>query len=230
MESVSDRTWSISLLILLISADLVFICLEILYSLGYASEYKFSLGAERGYAEVYQYVKLFWIVLILLWFVFKMYQPVYGIGALLFFYFLLDDSLEIHETFGGHIVKWAGLVPAFGLRAQDFGELAVYALIGTFFLLAGWVAYKHSDALAKQASLYLLAGVIGLAVFGAGADMLHSMLEDRFPWTNTPMVILEDGGEMIVVSVICWFVYSLAIQKLSQPLISSPFAQDKYTR
>lgn len=223
MESTPEPRWSIFLLVLLIVADLAFFGLEILYSLGLGSDYKFSLGAERGYAEVFQYIKFFWIVLILVWFALKLYQPVYSVGALLFFYFLLDDSLEIHETIGEYIVEWYGVVPAFGLREQDFGELAVYALVAIIFLLAGWLAYRHSDAFARRVGLYLLLGVFMLAMFGAGADMLHSLLANQYPWTDTPLVILEDGGELIVLSIICWFVYSLAKQKFSQPQISSPF-------
>ncbi|NBC00204.1 MAG: hypothetical protein GVY15_05015 [Bacteroidetes bacterium] len=222
MKDASGSHWSISLLLLLIAADLCFISLEILHSWGYAGDPKFSLGAERGYAEVYQYVKFFWIASILSLFTFKKREGLYFIGALLFFYFLLDDSLEIHETVGGSIVDLLDIQPAFGLRGQDYGELGVSALAGILFLVAGWLAYRYSGSLARRIGLYLLASVFALAIFGVGADMAHQLLGSRFPWTETALVVLEDGGELVVVSAICWFVYSSAEQQLPSLKVHSP--------
>lgn len=222
MKDPSESHWSLSLLLLLVAADLCFVGLELLHSWGYANDPRFSLGAERGYAEVYQYVKFFWIVGILSWFTFKKREWLYLIAALLFFYFLLDDSLEIHETVGESMVDALGIQPAFGLRGQDYGELGVSALVGMSFLVAGWFAYRHSGLLARRMGLYLLAGVFALALFGVGADMVHQLLGSRFSWTETALVILEDGGELIVVSAICWFVYSSAGQELPFLQVHSP--------
>jgi len=61
-----------------------------------------------------------------------------------------------------------------------------------------------------------------LAVFGVGADVLHQLVARRWPWTELPLVVLEDGGEMIVVSAISWFVYSAAMQELSPLYVPSP--------
>lgn len=139
-----------------------------------------SIGTERGYAEIYQYIKLFWITIILAWATLKKQQAVYAVGTLVFFYILLDDSFQIHETGGRYIIEWANLVSAFGLRAQDYGELGVYAFTGVLFLTAGWLSYRHSNALAREISLYVLSGLFVLGVFAAGVDMLHSLLGASF--------------------------------------------------
>jgi hypothetical protein len=128
MKSIQVWRWPILLLILLISADLMFIGLEIIHTFGYASDNKFSLGTERGYSEVYQYVKFFWVALLLAWLTVKMYQPIYGIGSLLFLYLLLDDPLDTPETAGGDIVACVALAPALSPRGNDDGDLAVAAL------------------------------------------------------------------------------------------------------
>lgn len=221
-QETSARYWSISLLLLLIAADLCFISFEIFERLGYLSDPKFSLSTERGYAEIYQYVKFFWITFILSWFSLKKREGIYIVGALLFFYFLLDDSLKIHETYGGSIADLLDIQSVFGLRGQDYGELAVSALAGIFFLVTGWLAYRYSSTHARRIGLYLLAGVCMLAIFGVGVDMVHQALKSFIPWTNIPLLLLEDGGEMIVVSVISWFVYSLANQELSHLQVRSP--------
>lgn len=223
MKKPSEKRWSLFLLILLIAADLVFCGVEILYAWEYTSNHMYSLTTDRGYAEVYGYIKFFWIIIGLLWLTYKKYQPVYLVAVLLFFYFLLDDSVKIHETVSENMINWFSLVPALGLRAQDFGEIAVSAFVGFFFLITGWLAYEYSDTFSRRVGFYLLIGVVALAFFGVGADILHQILWSESPWINAPLVILEDGGELIVVSVICWFVYSLVSQELSLPYILSPF-------
>lgn len=204
------RHWPVLLLLLLVAADLAFVFADLLHRAGFAAyDRKFQLDQDRGYGEIYQYIKLFWITLLLGWMTLCAREPVYAVAAALFFYLLLDDSLMVHETLGGHLADWAGMTPAFGLRSQDFGELAVYGLVGGTFLLAGWMAYRYSSAFARRTSFWLLGGVLALAAFGAGTDLIHQMLAHRFAWMHVPLLLLEDGGEMLVVSVICWFSFSL---------------------
>lgn len=95
-------------------------------------------------------------------------------------------------------------------------------LLGIFFLAAGWLAYRRSGVLARRMGLYLLAGVLTLALFGVGADMVHQLLGSWLPWTETTLVALEDGGELIVVSGICWFVHSAAEHELPSLQVHSP--------
>lgn len=227
MQDRSRNYWSASLLILLIASDLSFIGLGILYSWGYANADAFSLGAERGYSEMYQYIKLFWVSFLLSWFAWEKREAVYVVGALLFLYFLLDDSFAIHETAGGFMVGMFELEPAFGLRGQDYGELGTSALVGGFFLVVGWWAYRHSGSLARRIGLFLLMGVCMLALFGVGMDVAHQFFGAQLSWTKAVMGVLEDGGELIVVSAICWFVYSLANQELSPLRIPSPVQAHK---
>lgn len=156
MSFSSERHESALFLVLLLAADLAFIGLEVLHVWGYANDPRFALGMERGYAEVFQYIKFFWIAFILSWFTLEKRQVLYGVGALLFVYLLLDDSLQVHERGGTALVDEMGIEAAFGLRAQDYGELVVSASAGLFFLLAGGLSYRYSDALARQIGLYLL--------------------------------------------------------------------------
>src|SRR6056297_2813733 len=125
MKNNTQQPWPILLLLLLFTADFCFIILDILQYRGYADDARFSLGFERGYSEVYQYIKFFWIAAILSWFGLKKREALYYVVALLFFYFLFDDSLQIHERMGGFVVELLNIQEAFGLRGQDYGELIV---------------------------------------------------------------------------------------------------------
>jgi hypothetical protein len=199
---------------LLLPADLAFIGLNLLHLGEYLGDPDYSISRDRGFDEVYQYIKLFWIACILSYFALEKRQAIYSVGALLFTYPLIDDSFRTHEVIRGRMVEWIGLEPAFGLRALDYGELIVSATAGLIFLTLGWLASQHSNPLARQRSLYLLGGILALAACGVIVDMLHQLIASRSPVFEEPLVVLEDGGELIVTSVICWFVYSSANQEL----------------
>jgi hypothetical protein len=47
--------------------------------------------------------------------------------------------------------------------------------------------------------------VIMLAMFGVGMDMIEIIIEH--PFVNPLLVIVEEGGEMLMVSVITWFAF-----------------------
>jgi len=197
------------LLALLLLADCIFILLHIPHTMQIITNPLFSIGRDMGYAEVYQYIKIYWIVLLLLYIVVKRKRLIYFAWFLLFLYLLIDDTLRVHETMGRHIVSYFEYQPAFGLRAQDFGELSVSFFFGTLLFTFIAIAYLQSDNKGKQRSKHLLALVMLLAVFGVAMDMIHSMAS----WGSDLWGLIEDGGEMLVISIIVWYVFNIDISR-----------------
>ena len=128
-------------LILLLLTDLVFILVHVLYRSDLVTNPLFSIKMDWGYAEVYQYTKEFWVILLLFFIAIKRAKIIYFAWFSLFMYLLLDDSLRIHENFGGYLVRYFGFQPEFGLRAQDFGELSVSILFGALLFL--FLGFKY---------------------------------------------------------------------------------------
>ena len=88
LDKKSDR-----FLVLLILADAVFIVLHFIFTYtGLLSNDLFSLKEDRGYGEVFQYVKEFWIVLLLFYFAIRKSNFLFFSWSLLFFYLLIDDT------------------------------------------------------------------------------------------------------------------------------------------
>ena len=123
--------------------------------------------------------------------------------SLLFLYLLVDDSGLLHERVGFYMGQHWGFHPGYGLRAQDFGELVVSCAAGLFFFIIISIPYYFTDAKIKNFSKYLFVMIIGLAFFGVGVDMLRRMFNFHGPF----WVIVEDGGEMLMMSTIAWFVF-----------------------
>lgn len=195
-------------LLLLLSADLLFIALHLIRIFtDFAQDPGYAITADRGFGEIYQLVKTFWIVVCLMWLTVGTRQFLYGAWGLLFCYVLLDDWFMIHERVGVMLAQTLQFSAMFNLRPQDFGEVAVFAAAGLSFLVMIGVSYRFSSAPARAACRHLLVLLGVLVVVGIVFDLLNIMMWPTF------FGLLEDGGEMIVISLICWYVFSLAARE-----------------
>ncbi|MGH7392265.1 MAG: hypothetical protein ACREM3_22825, partial [Candidatus Rokuibacteriota bacterium] len=160
------------LLGLLLSADLAFMVVHVVHvSTGYLSNPLNSLERDRGYAEFFQYTKLYWSVLLTGVLVVR-HRALVHVGWLAgFAYLLADDAFSIHETGGAHAVAALGLGPAFGLRAKDLGELIVTAIAGTAVLAILGLGYWRSDDGGRALSRRLFGLLIALAFCGVVVDV-----------------------------------------------------------
>lgn len=195
-------------LALLFLADAGFILLHLLHTnirlSGLASPL-FSLTADGSYAEIYQYIKELWICALLIFLGKSKRNPLFISWAFLFLYLLLDDSLGVHENLGSLIASLTSIQRAFGLRPEDFGELAVSLFFGG--LIFGSISLLHllSNPLDRQLSSFLFGLLLVLIFFGLFLDMV-----DIVVYNSAGIAILnpvEDAGEMIVMSSITWFAY-----------------------
>lgn len=219
--NINFRSNKLFYLYLLLATDLAFIIFHIVYTYSdFISSVLFSIDQERGYAEMFQYIKEYWIAILLLILAFNQRAVLYVGWSLLFFYLLLDDSLEIHERLGARISDSLGFTSVFNLRAVDFGEIIVSGSVALFFLVFIGIAYRFSDRISRSTSRYLIGLLFALAVCGIVFDMLHIVF--KYSILEPIFVILEDGGEMIVMSVITWFVF-LRFEQLSSNL--KPYSQ-----
>ncbi len=202
-------------LVLLISADLIFIVLHPAGKLGFLSE-QFDITREGGYAELFQYVKEFWCTVLLLLVAWQVRSTAYLVWAFFFSYLLADDILQIHETGGEMIAAHLNFASGFGLRARDLGELTVTLSVATVLFLVLSLTYWHSTARFRKVSLDILLLLVGLAFFGVAMDMLHVMVynvEVLGDWASIfgeAIGLIEDGGEMLVMSLMVWYLFLVA--------------------
>jgi len=213
---------STKLLILFICADLFFIILHIVYFFydpRGIMESKWSIEKDGGLAEAYQYVKEFWIVLMFIWIALRSSRISLLSWATIFLYVLFDDMLTIHEIYGDKIASRFGFSSFLGLRPEDLGELTVFIFFGSilFFLIA-FTYYKNRNIpIIKDFNKKLIYLLIFLTFFGMATDVLHSMSGSVLRFLDWPVSLkvitwfslglLEDGGEMIVMSLVFWYVF-----------------------
>lgn len=150
------------------------------------------ISRDRGFPELFQYVKEATIIALTLMLFRVRGSVVYLAWAVAFLYLLLDDSMEIHETVGEWLAEWFGFGTTLGVEARDLGQVLVSATAGTVLLGFAAVATLRDRSSARDLSLQLGVIIVALAFFGVVTDVIDAI--DFFG-------VVEDGGEMAAMSV-----------------------------
>jgi len=196
-------------LLFLIGIDLAFILVSVLRShIGFIDNgAMLSVSRDGSYAEYFQYSKFAAIVVVLCFFAKAQKSALIAGWSLVFSMLGIDDVIEIHERLGSKIANWLSIPPMYNLRSVDYGEMIVYLILGcTAVGILAFSSRIDKSSIARQTSKGLLLLVAALAFFGGLVDMLHSATS-QVEVFDSLFGVVEDGGEMIVVSLMLWFVY-----------------------
>jgi hypothetical protein len=197
---------------MLIGADALFILMHMVHAWSpLLQDSKYALDADLGMAELYQYIKQLWLLGCLAIAFCQTRRRVFMAWAVFFALLLLDDVTQLHENSGRYFAKVLGLAPAFGLRGVDYGELIFAAGIGLVGVAVVWMTLQKDCRNSRQFSLDMFLLLCLLAVFAVAFDAAHS-----FAYSSAPpalidvLAILEDGGELLVISLITAYVFDIA--------------------
>jgi len=210
-----DESSATLLLVLLLCTDLAFYAIQFLapFFPSLNNNLMLDITKDGGYPEAFQYLKWFWITILMMYVLIRNRSLSYGAWVFIFTYLLCDDAFKIHEN-GGHLAaKYLSFIPPLGLRLQDIGELTTTAVACSILLpLFAW-AYAYGSQIFKQLSHDLLILLLALAFFGIVADLALTALHPYLNWKGVLFFkVFEDGGEMSVASLILWYVFRHAIR------------------
>lgn len=203
----------------LIATDLIFIGLHLRAFMGGSlrESQNWNVELDGSYPEIFQYAKWALVVLCLLYLLARHRDALYAVLLAVFVYILADDALTWHESMGRWLVTAAGASEEriWRLRPQDFAEIAVSAVPGIVLLAALAVAWARSGGDGARAFAARALPLLALfAIFAIGVDTVHSGLVAG-DWSraklNVTLVLFEDGGEMIVASVIAYVMLGAAL-------------------
>jgi hypothetical protein len=207
-----DFSATIALLFLLVLVDALFILIHVLHVWSpWLKSLFYSLERDSGLAEQYQYVKQVWLAACLGVAFLQRRGRAFAGWAVFFAFLLLDDALQIHERAGGVLAQAFGIQPMFGLRAKDFGEVMIAGIVGTAACAFAWLAIRRGGESSRRLSADLLCLLGALALFGVFFDVLHTITYFRLPAVAPVFALIEDGGEMLVVSAITAYVFDVLV-------------------
>ncbi len=215
------------LLYVLLATDLFYMCLHILsYIIPWFPKGPFWMMMDGSYPESFQYIKEFWIVLLLAYVATARRLRTLWFWALIFLWLMLDDALQIHEKFGGTTVGQY-ISKFYTLSREDiyhYGQF-FYALgAGIILLLVGSQLYFFSSPEARKISRNIFALLLLLTFFGVFIDIISHIIT---PLKTVLMVhvfnFIEEAGEHIAMSLILFYSYTLALSRASNQSLEPSF-------
>ena len=158
-----------------------------------------SVERDRGIPEIYGYLLLGIAIAGLVYLARRRRQPVLYAWAATFALVLLDDEMMVHERGARIILRLVGAPEhVFGFRAQDLGEMAIWGAEAVLPLLAVVVLHRRAGRAERELSRVIGLLMAALVFFGVVLDQLHSLFWDGIAAAGA----LEDGGEMVVMSLL----------------------------
>ncbi len=195
----------------LIALDLAFIAIYIitlvLTRAGVIAEPPLILDVteEWNIAGMILYLKLLAISVLLFMSMLRSRERMFGAFAIVFAILLLDDTMQFHEIGGEALIEVMRLHDAWSLTAQDLGELVVWCVTGAVCVALLTAGIYMGSQRARLLARYYLGAIVALGVAGIVFDMFHSALETIVGGDTVlafAMGLAEDGGEMLVLSVL----------------------------
>lgn len=201
------KSFSLTLLFVLAAIDFIFMGLHAMKSLGYITDPNFSVTQSWGYPEIFQYLKAGFVAACFFWLGANYKRPQFYSWGVVFLYVLLDDSIEVHEYLGYHAGTFLENAGISG--GKTLGELVVFGLLGLMVftpLFYFYIRSRHRELKIMTQDLFML--FVAMLFFGIGVDVLHDMAETGTV-LNGVLGLVEDGGEMLVMSIITWYTWTM---------------------
>ncbi len=200
---------SVKFLIFLLLIDLSFIFLSFIHHQFDLSLNDFLVYNDGGYAEKFQYLKFIGIVMISFLIAIKRKSVPFLIFTIIPIYLFWDDSRLLHENFGYKIALIIHKGSPSDILIKNFkfihiGEFFYMALVGFTLLMIYLLCLRLSDN--KEKSLFQKILKL-LLVYGFFAIILDFLIPFSTGSLNVLLSILEDGGEMIPISIICSYFF-----------------------
>jgi hypothetical protein len=214
-------------LLALLAVDLVFISLHFAQlwaewsdTQGPFSGERYSLENEGGPSETWEAAKTILCVLALADVGRRTRQPVYAAVAFGFTAALLDNVLQLHERGGEWLASGLqGAARLFEAAPQAIGELGIFLAQGVLIAGVLLMGFRRSDRGHWAAGAVGVALLLALAAVGIGLDLVHAALGGLRRLMDRGLGTLEDGGELLVLSVTA--AYAVGLSRLVRPAVAS---------
>ena len=172
----------------------------------------FNLFGEEALPESYNYAK--WgMATVLSFAAFTVSRQKVFLGvAFASAMFFLDDAGQVHEKMGALFHEFG--MPGYGeLDAASVGELAGFAGLGGLVFLGLGFAWIVAGRFQRKLLKVMLVAIVGMILCGGFVDILHNLIADNVSgWFVANVTgVIEDGGEMIFISLYSACAFSLAL-------------------
>jgi hypothetical protein len=123
--------------------------------------------------------------------------------GLIFVGILYDDANMVHERAGLILAGKLGLLSSLGLKAEDVGQLLAFATMAVLAAMLAGLGFAAGKPFGRSILLRFLVLFGGLIPVGVGVDAVHGIAANQltdpaFEPLKLLLIIIEDGGELIL--------------------------------
>ncbi|MFS4416949.1 hypothetical protein [Maribacter sp. 2307ULW6-5] len=165
-------------------------------------------GSTLGLAEGFQYLKYLGILCLLAYLIGLKKQHAYLPLFFLFAFLFADDVSQLHNRASWVFVHRLQLQPLAGVHAQPLGKIFYTATIASLFMGVSGRYYLKASSELRRAFRDILVLLAGFLFFGVGLDVFQTFFVGR-PRIGFWLTLTEEGGEMLVLSLLLWYLYCL---------------------
>jgi hypothetical protein len=190
----------------LLAVDLVFMGIHVVWTYTDAlHDIKWSLAKDGGFSEWWQYAQNSAVILLLAVLAERLRSSVLVVWIAVFGYILFDDVLMFHERVGVRTESWFDGVELFGFGGDDLAQLLFVAAVGGLLLGGLAVVHVRSSGEGRRISSGLFVLVVLFGITSAAMDASGALYESTR--AATLGTLLEDGGELVVMSILVWLLW-----------------------
>ena len=124
--------------------------------------------------------------------------------ALIFAFALIDDAFRLHEQTGAYLAN-SHIGPRYIVETVNYhvGQMLFFFTIASFFTLILLAVWWRTDGTHRPWFIVFTALLFGLGFFAAFVDAVKiAIYPTSVVWHLA--TIAEEGGEMLVLSLLCW--------------------------
>lgn len=173
------------------------------------SSIAFALDVDRGLSELLGYLIIGMIVAGFVSLAHRLDHDRLLYAAAGFFAFALaDDLLMIHERVGARAADRLGPDALGGIDVALMGEAAFLALIGAIGLIVGLTGDRTVAPLTGLIIRWVGGLLLGFGLVSVGIPVLAEMTAISGRGISPVLVVVSDGGELMILSVIASLVFA----------------------
>ena len=192
--------------------DLIFIFLHIvtLLNCNPCLGDKFLLETIYGFPEIFQFLKYSILIMLLANVILR--KGWYSCFALLFVIIILfwDDLYQIHSLAAFYFTNVFGLQDYFWFRGQDLGYLIYVLGLGSAMAFIVYIGYSKTPEDRKNSYGNITLLIMLFLFFALILDILSHWIFDIM-WLQQLITVLEEGGEMISLSLLVTYCFHVGI-------------------
>jgi len=163
----------------------------------------FDINIEFALGEDIEYVKSLAAAFALAICARRSGEMVFSLTSSLHLWLALDNALKLHENLGVSIAHYLLHDGSLGLaRPTDAGELMFFGLLGVMLMVVFALALRRTSEAYAPTGLLLVAAAVSPGLTGVFVDGFHALPIAR-DLSVALLVLIEDGGETVMLSVAC---------------------------